>query len=366
MVQEYSLTLSQELPLHTGFQLSFIGNHSTNLLMIDPLNVLIPRLNCSPQPGCQTSRTERSMYPAFNNPVNEYRYDGYANTNELQAQLTHTFGNNLTLQSYFTWMKSLTTSEFGLLNGPAPGGATGAVGNSSPNTMVPAALTSGYTVGQIGSGAPISQRLRAVYSNDPSLPAKTLQLNAHYQLPVGKGQMFLGNAHGIVNALVSGYSLSAFYLWHSGFYFAPYYNPSNTNLNGQSINLSPGKTGVLPPGQRNATHWFDASTWDSTSGTPYGGQTYTLGTKLNSDFRNNIPPNYMTSPGFNDLDATVYKLTPIWRDLVLDFEAQFFNVYNHQNLGVPRSTGNITNLAGGECVNGACPRTIQLQAKIVF
>ena len=45
-----------------------------------------------------------------------FTYNGYANTNELQAQITHTWGNGLTLQSYFTWGKFLTTTEAGLLN----------------------------------------------------------------------------------------------------------------------------------------------------------------------------------------------------------------------------------------------------------
>ncbi len=363
LVQEYSLTLSQELPYHTGFQLSYIGNHSTNLLMVDPINALLPRDLCTTPDGTNCSRAERSLYPVFGNPIQEFTYDGYSNTNELQAQLTHTWGNGLTLQSYFTWMKSLTTSEFGFKNGGPPGANSG---NSSTNTMVPAALTTGYDVNTIGSGASRAERLRAVYANDPALPAKTFQMDGHYQLPFGKNQRYLANAHGIVNALVSGYNISAFYLWHSGFYFSPFYSPFNGTRGGQAINLSPGKTGILPPGQRTSKQWFDASVYDPTSGLPYAGQTYTLGTTLQGDFRNNVPAYYMTGPGYNKLDATVYKLTPIWRDLVFDFEAQFINAYNHANLGAPTTNGNITKLASGSCINGDCPRTVQLQAKIIF
>ena len=98
----------------------------------------------------------------------------------------------------------------------------------------------------------------------------------------------------------------------------------------------------------------------------YAGQTYTPGTPLQGDFRNNIPSNYMTGPGFNNLDANLYKLTPLWKNLVFDFEAQFFNIYNHQNLGLPNNNGMILYTAGGQAVNGSYPRTIQLQAKFLF
>ncbi len=73
----------------------------------------------------------------------------------------------------------------------------------------------------------------------------------------------------------------------------------------------------------------------------------------------------MTGPGFNNMDASVYKLTPLWRNLVFDFEAQFFNIYNHQNLGLPNSHGIILYMAGN-VVQVFTPRTIQLQAKFLF
>ena len=79
----------------------------------------------------------------------------------------------------------------------------------------------------------------------------------------------------------------------------------------------------------------------------------------------------MTGPGFNELDATVYKLTPIAKDSVLDIEAQIFNVYNHQNLGLPNNQGIITAPVGASSIEatslpGSLPRMIQLQAKFIF
>jgi hypothetical protein len=369
-VQEYNLTFGRELPWHTGFQLSYIGNYQTNLLQFDPINANVPRNLCAVAGStnvaqCQAGnvffqRPYTNFISSGNGNYDENDYNGYGNSNELQAQITHTWGNGLTLQSYFTWGKYLQTTG-GVGRGQGLLGAGG-------NTDVPAALTPGFNLANpLTSGASLDDRIRAVYSNDPSLPTKTFQLNAHYQFPFGKGQQFLGNAHGIVNALVSGYNISPFFLWHSGFYFAPYASAFGSNTvsqasGGRGIMLAPGKTGILPEGQRTTQQWFDASVWDPSSGNPYAGQTYQYTvTPQQGDFRNNIPFNYMTGPGFNELDASVYKLTPLWRNLVFDMEAQFFNVYNHQNLGMPNTHGIITNT-----MSGSTPRTIQLQAKFLF
>lgn len=359
-VQEYNLTFARELPKEIGFQLSYIGNRSRNLPQEDPINFTVPRESCAAAGSsnvalCQAGNAiYRRAYPVFSTSgstaMEQYRYNGYSNTNELQAQVTHTFGNGLLLQSYFTWQRTLTTTE---------GKAASNVGTTAQT--IPAALTPGYVLSNPDSGTPYSLRQRMVYAPDSYLPTKTFSLNAHYEFPFGRGKRFLGNSHGLVNALVSGYNISPFFLWHSGFYFAPFYTAF-----GSAVVLAPGKTGILPEGQRTRKQWFDASIAREDLGKPYTGQTYIQrANTLDNDFRNNIPRNYMTGPGFNELDATIYKLTPITKGSVLDIEAQIFNVYNHQNLALPNTQGIITQpliQASGQ----PQPRLIQLQAKYIF
>jgi hypothetical protein len=353
------------LPWSTGLQISYIGNHYYNQQQYDPINYVIPRDNCvvanSPNvPECQSgTATYRRAYPNFStSSANNYAYmnwNGYGNTNELQVQLTHTVTSNLLFQVYFTWLKALNTTGgtnakgFGKLNLPSTG-------------VVPAALTPGYSLTDpTHTGWSLARRTSVLYSNDPSLPAKEFKFNANYTLPFGKGQRFLGNAHGLLNALVSGYNIAPFFTWHSGFYFAPYSSSLATQPGpgGRGINLAPGKNAILPKSQRSVDQWFDASIWDPTKG-PYAGQAfeYTL-TSQEGDYRNNIPFHYMTGPGFNQMDLGLYKNTPIWKSVNLNFEAQFFNVYNHANWNLPSNKGIISTAISQ-------PRTIQLQAKVVF
>jgi hypothetical protein len=352
--QEYNLTLEQELPGHIGFQLSYIGNHSYNLLQLDPINAALPQELC-PSLGlpanCGFAQTH--AFPLFkgssSSAMDFYRYNGYANTNELQTQIQRNFDNGLTIQSYFTWQRTLTTTEDTYLG-------------QSALEVVPAALTPGYNPNNYLSGASYSARQRVLYANDSNLPDKTFSVNGHYELPFGRGKKYLSGSHGFANALVSGYNLSAFFLWHSGLFFSPYFSSY-----GSPVILAPGKTGILPESQRTPQHWFDASIWNPSSG-PYAGQAYEFkADPLGSQFRNNIPRNYMTGPGFNQMDATLYKLTPLGRGNVLDIEAQFFNVYNHQNLAMPSNFGVISKpLFQGSNNSQAMPRTIQLQAKYIF
>ena len=217
--QEYSLGIERALPFNTGVQVTYIGNHSYNLLENDPINFTVPRVNCvaamaTDVAGCSTRADPGRIAPMGTLPsgvgnYSEYIYNGYSNTNELEAQVQHTFGGGLLVQAYFTWLKALTTSEDTLLGqGEIDAGAS--------------SVTPGYQLSEpLTSGATVSQRLSQLYGPDSNLPQKTIQFNAHYVFPFGKGQRFLGNAHGLLNAAVSGFSFSPFFLWHSGLPFLP-------------------------------------------------------------------------------------------------------------------------------------------------
>jgi hypothetical protein len=88
---------------------------------------------------------------------------------------------------------------------------------------------------------------------------------------------------------------------------------------------------------------------------------------LQGDFLNNIPRNYMTGPGFYDVDASFYKLTTIKERVRLRIEAQIFNLLNHKNFGLPNNQGVIsTGVGGAPGTSGAPARTVQLQGKIEF
>ncbi|WP_031498314.1 TonB-dependent receptor [Bryobacter aggregatus] len=336
MAQEWNVTIERELPGRFGSRLSYVGTHSSNLPNYDPINALVPRL-LSPA-GATTP--ERRAYADFAtsslgsaSAMNLLRFVGYANSNQFQAEVKRRFENGFVIQGFYTYQKTLTTSE-------------GSNNSFSNLQLLPAALT---------KNASMDSRLRSIYGNDSALPRHTLSFNSNYELPFGKGKKFLGNANGVVDRLVSGWNASGFFYKRSGLFFSPYYS-----VGGSSTILAPGKDGILPKDQRAAERWFNPSINRADQGVAYNGETYIRrANTLENDYLNYIPRSYMTGPGFYNIDTSFYKITPITERVKFRLEAQIFNLLNHKNLGLPNTAGVITAGVG-------LPRLVQFQGRLDF
>ena len=333
MAQEYNFTIERKLPFRLGARASYVGTHGSNLIQYDPFNVPAPRSLSAPG----ASVPQRRAYPDFasssTSTMDLLTYSGYSNSNQLQTELKRNFSNGLVLQAFYTFQRTLTTSE----------GANNSFGGLE---LLPAALT---------NNASASQRLRAIYADDSGLPRHNFSFNFNYELPFGKGKTFLSNSNGFLNRAVSGWNASTFYYYRSGLFFSPYYSTRGSNTI-----LAPGKTGILPSDQRQALGWFDASVQRADLGQPYTGQTFIRRANvLDNDFLNNIPRDYMTGPGFYNIDSSFYKVTPVTDRISLRLEGQIFNLLNHKNFGLPNNSG-IINAAVGPS------RLVQFQARIDF
>jgi len=335
IAQEWNVTIERRLPYLLGARISYVGTHASNQIEYDPINVPAPR-ELSP-PGATTP--QRRLYPDFasstTSAMDLLRYIGYSNSNQLQTELKRNYSNGIVLQAFYTYQRTLTTAE----------GSNNSFGGLE---MLPSALT---------GNASTAQRLRSIYADDSGLPRQNFSVNFNYELPFGRGKAFLSGRSGLVNRIVSGWNASAFYYWRSGLFFSPYYSTGGSNTI-----LAPGKTGILPSSQQQGAAWFDASVDRADLGQPYSGQTFIRrANPLDNDFLNNIPRNYMTGPGFYNIDSSFYKVTPITERISLRIEAQIFNLLNHNNFGLPNNAG-VINAA----VAGAPPRTVQFQGRIDF
>ena len=169
------------------------------------------------------------------------------------------------------------------------------------------------------------------YANSDFDIRHIININSIWQLPIGKGRMFFGNANKVVNGILGGWQLSGIFRWNSGLPVG-FYGDSGvfddtrwaTNWNVQSngtrihpINVCPTRGGTDPP------KLFGCNTLDAYR-----------------SFRNAKPGetgdrNVFRVPGYVDLDMGLGKsFTMPWSEKhKLQIRVEAFNITNTQRLG---------------------------------
>jgi len=218
-------------------------------------------------------------------------------------------------------------------------------------------------------------------------------LNAQYvyQLPVRTQDQWLGH-------FVNGWQVSGTAFWHSGVPFSVLSTPYSANGNGiiqgsgpQYASLVPGVDpycrGCNLPGitQPGTIQWLNPNAFvsavDPSTGACYGGDSAAncqFGGSGRNEFRG---PNFFWS------DFCLTKWFPVSEHVKLRMEAQFFNVFNHPNFGLPSAvyagipgkpatqtgfgaltytTSPPTGLLGVGLGGDSSPRMIAFQARLEF
>ena len=217
-------------------------------------------------------------------------------------------------------------------------------------------------------------------------------LNAQYvyQLPIKVEGRLPGFA-------LNGWQLSGTVFWHSGIPFSvlstPYSADGNGIVNGSGPQFASSVPGVPLyehnpiPGvtQPGTVQWLNpnafVSTVDPSTGACLGGDS-----PKNCQF-GNLGRNALRGPDFTWSDFYVTKSFPLTEHWKLRFDAQFFNVFNHPNFGLPSmvlagipgkpstqtgfgaltySTSPPTGLLGVGLGGDSTPRMIAFQARLEF
>jgi hypothetical protein len=174
-----------------------------------------------------------------------------------------------------------------------------------------------------------------------------LQVNWVYELP------FLRNATGAVRTILGGWQVSGNYQWQTG---TPFSIGTGDDVAGIGQGPTPWNvSNVSYPRQFAAGGTADPAQWIQVSATrPAPG---TFGTQTRNTFYN---------PGFNNLNASLFKNFQFLERHNIQFRAEFFNLPNHPNWsGV---NADPTNAAFGKSTakNATAPRNIQLALRYSF
>jgi hypothetical protein len=204
-----------------------------------------------------------------------------------------------------------------------------------------------------------------------------------YDLPFGKGKRYGSNWNGAMNSVLGNWQVTVIEKITSGFpvYVVDSSNGSGVNFqnNGLSLNRpdmisDPNKAGTVasnpnpgcqtlisqgglaPDKVHNANNWFNPCAFAA----PAGGE---LGNA------NRAPLN---GPNFINTDFSVIKqFTLPWENMGLNFRAEFFNLFNHAQFGLPVSPGTgYADINGGgfgaESFTVNNPRLVQFGLKLTF
>jgi len=370
--QQWNLTVDHQFGNNFTASVAYVANKGTRLLSdIAPINTLNPSLLTmgqslydifqpgqasldgvqAPYPGwaaqmqaCAPSVAQALMpYPQYCSPLQGVNENvGNSTYHSLQLKADHRYSNGLWLSTSYTWAKLLTDSD-SVQNTSLQNGILGATGVISPY-----------------------QRKRNKSLSVDDVP-NTFNFSTLYELPVGRGKRFAGNAGGVVDTVIGGWQLSTLLKVSSGTPF--FFRSSTCNLPSQfDAGCIPQEIPGVKPLLQNPTNYNPAK------GPLFNEAAFQSPSSFNFDFGDGPRISGLRGPRFSNEDISIIKNIRLTEQIGLRFQTEFFNVWNNHFFVCETrcfgSTGFDNDIASptfGDS-NGAVsvPRNIQFALKMIF
>ena len=301
-VEQWDLSVQRELPANFVSTVSYLGSHGVHLLDTNVVNLVNPA-------------TGVAQYPAFAPAIGWRGSVGMSSYNGLSLSLRRPFSNGLLVAANYAYTHEIDNGS----NGSGDGDEI-----SPQNAMCLAC--------DRASGA---WDARHVFN-----------ANAVYELPFGHGKALL-NQDGIANAIAGGWEVTTTALARTGFpvnvLMPSSYTAPDGNSGTERPDLVPGVS-LTPPGGRKVAGWINPAAFQTPAGE--------FGT---------APRNLVRGPGTWQIDMGAGKTIPLRERGRIEFRSEFYNIFNHPQLGQPQSTFNPSNTTGfGSIIN-----TVNLNTSIV-
>ena len=270
-------------------------------------------------------------FPHFNG-MSFTAYDGASNYNSLQTKLEKRLSRGLSFLATYTYAHSLDNVD-------TPLGSSGDEGTRSLNIL-------GLGADYGSSGFDVRHRVT---------------VNGNYELPFGKGRAYLNNS-GLVDEIIGGWSSSFVFRAETGQPISIGTNgltsPGGATVNAHRIadpfatNLSPNASNpgiTCPTKVRTVQNWYNPCAFANPRSDNLGYTTnYYPGTTQ-------LIPNTVTGqaayayvgdnrgqtygPGYERVDASLFKNFHTFREQALQLRADIFNVLNTPGYGNPSNNG---------------------------
>ncbi len=300
--EQWDLSVQEALPANFVATVAYLGSRGVHLLGTNVVNLIDPA-------------TKMAQYPAFAPAIGWRGSVGASSYNGLAVSVRRPFAHGLLVSANYAYTHELDN------------GSNGSGDGDEISPQNPLCLSCEWAGGAWDA--------RHVING-----------NAVYELPFGRGKRLL--SHGIAGALAGNWELTTAALARTGFpvnvllpssYISPYGNSGTLRPN-----LVPGVSRT-PPGGRTIAHWINPAAFAAPAAGTFG------------DAGRNLLP----GPGTWQVDTSAAKTFPLGERARLEFRSEFYNVFNHPQLGQPQTTFNPSNPAGfGSIIN-----TVNLNTAIV-
>jgi Carboxypeptidase regulatory-like domain len=328
MDQQWNLTLQGEASPTTTFQIGYVGQHGTHMMV--------------PTPYGQKTLTDGVVTPGLyfqGNPalvadvstISGTSSTGFMTYNALQTVLNKRISNGLEGQVAYTWSHCLTNNS----------GYYGTWGSATQATPA----------------SPYYQNLydpHADYASCYFDSKNILAAYAVYDLPVGKGKAFGRNMNSVVNAVVGNWQVSPIVSIHSGFPIAVYEATDTSGTGSRGPRPNCGQQEVFGR-QKSINTVFQGYQWMSPSG---------FSDPAPGTFGNCPAQGPVTGAGFSNTDIGLLKSFHLTEDKYFQFRGDFLNAFNNVQLGHPNN--NFPSSTFGLINTSQPARQIQFALKFYF
>ena len=337
-VQEWSLRVEQELTASTVLSVGYVGSHGYRFLGaadVNPAQSVICSTSLGNCPGDIPEGTR--FFPAGSPRLNpqlgstsSYTMPhAYNNFNSLQMDLRQRLSKGITFRANYSYSKAMDNSSI--------------------------------TVSAYASNCPAYimdlRDPRRDYSPACHDVTHRFAFNGSYDLPIGRGQALLSGLSGAAKKLLGGWKLNGIVTLQSGLPLTPAVGFSRSRDGNVSPvdrpSWNPSFSGPVILGTPN--RWYDPSAFLLPPAGTYG----------------NAGRNVLRAPGLETVDLSLFKETLITERVNLQFRAEFFNLLNRANFGIPSPvvftpTGQPAGSAGVISNTITTSRQIQLGLKLIW
>ena len=308
--QQWHLGLEYELPADTVLEVSYGGSRGLKLFAFYNANQAVPDANASDQtaprrpahdqaPGATglcTLAEPQNCNPALDAAIDTLRSNAQSNYDSLQVRLEKRYSHGLQFQASYTFAHALDNA-------------------------------SSASLGSVNNGDFQDQRYpNQNYGNADFDVRHRFVFSYVYDLPFGRGRMFVKDASGLVNQILGNWQMSGVFSHATGNYYTAtdIVSVSNSDCGG-TVGFYCSRPAII--GNPNAKPCVPGTLFNTCA---FADDVTNPGIIPQGTF-GSPSRNVIEGPGYTTWDTSFVKQFPISENKRFEFRAELFNVLNHVN-----------------------------------